>query len=75
MEALKEVLEDYAGRTVVIGTHGTALATILNYYDNSFGLNDFLRIVGWMPYIVELTFDGDKLMEKRELAHVATQVD
>ena len=28
MEALKEVLADYAGKTVVIGTHGTALATI-----------------------------------------------
>lgn len=74
IEALNEVLTDNAGKTIVIGTHGTALSTILNYYDNSFGLNDFLRIVGWMPYIVELTFDGNKLLEKKELAHVATQV-
>ena len=75
MEALKEVLSDYIGKTVVIGTHGTALSTILNYYDNSFGLNDFMRIVNWMPYIVELTFEGDKLLDKRELAYVATQWD
>ena len=34
----------------------------------------FLRIVGWMSYIVELTFDGDKLLEKKELAHVASAV-
>ena len=75
IEALKEVLSEYSGKTVVIGTHGTALSTILNYYDNSFGLNDFLRIVGWMPYIVELTFDGENLIEKKELAYVATQID
>ena len=75
VEALKEVLAENAGKTIVIGTHGTALSTILNYYDSSFGLDDFLRIVGWMPYIVELTFEGDKLIEKKELAHVATKIE
>ena len=69
------MLSEYSGKTVVIGTHGTALSTILNYYDNSFGLNDFLRIVSWMPYIVELTFDGENLIEKKELAYVATQIN
>jgi 2,3-bisphosphoglycerate-dependent phosphoglycerate mutase len=75
IEALHEVLEKYAGKTVVIGTHGTALSTILNYYDSSFGLEDFLKIVGWRPYIVELTFDGDKLIGKKDLAHVAVKID
>ena len=75
VEALKEVLAKHEGETIVIGTHGTTLSMILNYYDSSFGIDDFLRIVGWMPYIVELTFDGDKLIGKRELAHVATKVD
>ena len=70
IEALKEVLHSYEGKTVVIGTHGTALSCILNYYDRSFGLEDFLRIVNWMPYIVELTFDGETLEEKKELEHV-----
>ena len=68
------MLADYAGKTVVIGTHGTALATILNYYDNSFGLDDFMRIVGWMPYIIELTFDGERLVDKKELAYAAAQL-
>ena len=70
MEALKEVLHLYEGKTIVIGTHGTALSCILNYYDHSFGVDDFLRIVNRMPYIVELTFDGESLIEKKELAHV-----
>ena len=48
---------------------------ILNDYDNSFGLEDFLKIVRWRPYIIELTFDGDKLIGKKDLAHVAVKVD
>lgn len=70
IEALREVLDTYKGKTVVIGTHGTALSCILNYYDRSFGMADFLRIVNWMPYIVELTFDGETLTEKKELANI-----
>ena len=54
----------------MIGTHGTALSTILNYYDRGFGLDDFLRIVSWMPYIIELNFEDNKLISKYELAHV-----
>ncbi len=69
MEALYEILGVYKGKTIVIGTHGTALSTILNHYDNSFGVNDFLRIVNWMPYIVEMHFGGDRLVELKELAH------
>ena len=73
MEALRDVLHLYKGKTVVIGTHGTALSTILNHYDPSFGLAGFLRIVRWMPYIVELAFEGESLIEKTELVHVEKQ--
>lgn len=68
--ALKEILEANPGKTMVIGTHGTALSSILNYYLPRFGCEDFLRIVDWMPYIVELTFDGQKFLTFREIAHV-----
>lgn len=68
--ALQDLLHEHAGKTIVIGTHGTALSTILNYFDKTFDVNDFLRIVSWMPYIIELTFIGDRLIAKRELAHV-----
>ncbi len=70
IEALEELLSNHAGQTIVIGTHGTALSTILNYYDRGFGLDDFLRIVSWMPYIIELNFEDEKLISKYELAHV-----
>lgn len=70
MEALKEILAQNEGKNIVIGTHGTALSSILNYYNPKFGCNDFLRIVDWMPYIVELDFEGQNLIAFSELAHI-----
>jgi len=70
VEALKEILSKNEGKTVVIGTHGTALSSIFNYYDPSFGAADFLRIVNWMPYIVECNFDGGHLSSKKEIAYI-----
>ncbi len=70
MEAVKEILSANKGKTLVIGTHGTALSTILNYYDKNFGCEDFLRIIDWMPYIIELDFEGEKLVKKIEHFHI-----
>ena len=70
ISALFEILDKYSGKTIVIGTHGTALSTILNYFDQSFGVDDFLRIIDWMPYIVELSFTGQELIEKKELSYI-----
>ena len=63
--ALNEILSDNTDKDIVIGTHGTALSTILNFYDSNFGCEDFLRIIDWMPYIIELDFEGDKLIAKQ----------
>ena len=56
--ALEKLLTAYPNKSLVIGGHGTCISTILNRYDASFGYQDFQRIVGWMPWIVQLTFDG-----------------
>ncbi|MGN0648862.1 MAG: histidine phosphatase family protein [Oscillospiraceae bacterium] len=70
IEALQELLAANEGRNIVIGTHGTALSSILNYYRPAFGCEDFLRIIDWMPYIVELDFDGQQLISVTEHAHI-----
>ncbi len=70
MEALNEILSDNADKNIVVGTHGTALSTILNFYDNNFGCEDFWRIIDWMPYIVELDFEGNTLVGKQEHCYV-----
>ena len=70
MDAFAEFLCEYEGKTIVIGTHGTALSTILNYYNRDFGVKDFLRIVNWMPYIIEMKFEGNRLLGISELSYV-----
>lgn len=60
VKALQEVLTEHADQNVVIGGHGTALSTILNYYDRSFGYEQFEQIKNIMPLIVAMTFEGTK---------------
>jgi 2,3-bisphosphoglycerate-dependent phosphoglycerate mutase len=69
IEALKNILKENEGKNIVIGTHGTALSSIINYYLPEFGCDDFLRIIDWMPYIVEIDFEGQKFISIHEHAH------
>ncbi len=69
VEALKEILEKHEGKNIVIGTHGTALSAILDYY-TPFGLEGFMRILDWMPYVVEVDFDGQEFVRIVEHAHI-----
>ena len=69
-DEVDKIIEQYEWADIVIGTHGTALSTIQNFYDSNFGREDFLRIIDRMPYIIELDFEGDKLVGKQEHCHV-----
>ena len=63
ISALNTVLRDYRDKNVVIGSHGTALSTIVNYYDPSFGYDAFESIRGLMPWVVHFTFEGEKCVD------------
>ena len=52
------VLAQYKGKNVVVGSHGTALAVLLNYLDPSFGYEQFKEMT--MPWVVCVTEDNDK---------------
>lgn len=67
VQALREVLRDHAGEAILWGTHGTALSTILQYFDNSYDFKSFMRIIDFMPYIIRLDFEGQELVGKEEL--------
>ena len=64
--ALNKVLTEYAGKTIVVGSHGTALSTIVNYYDKSFGHAEFEKIRGLMPWVVKFTFEGTECVEIKQ---------
>ena len=69
ISGVMRVLKEYAGQRVVIGSHGTAISTVLNYFDPTFGYEGFESIRRLMPWIVRLDFDGDTFlgMEKFNL--------
>ena len=68
--ALTDILEAERGKTVVIGTHGTALSTILHYCDPTWDCGSFLRIIDWMPFVIELNFEGTRFLSRMEHVHV-----
>ena len=70
IEVLNEILLNDRERTVVIGTHGTALSSILNYYNPEFNCDSFLKIIDWMPYILELVFQGNRLVKQIDRFYV-----
>lgn len=70
IEALEEILDRYKGKTIAIGTHGTALSSIMNYYDPNFNADSFMRIIDFMPYIVKMEFDGKKRISFEEVFHI-----
>ena len=65
--AVNDMLDAHRDENIMVGTHGTALSTILHYYDNSFGVDEFMRLIDFMPYIIRLGFNGRELVEKEEI--------
>lgn len=62
ISALQRVLQEYEGQRVVIGGHGTSIATVLHWYQPDFGYHDFEGIRRLMPWIIRLDFESDELV-------------
>ena len=58
--ALTGVLKKYEGKNIAVGSHGTAIGTIIHFFDPAFGYEDFRRIQKVMPMIVDFSFDGER---------------
>ena len=67
IQAVRTIIEENLGSSVVIGTHGTALSTIVNYFNPGFGYDDFYRIMDKMPYILCLTLECTNLISVTEI--------
>lgn len=53
---LNDVLNKYKDKNIIIGTHGTALSTIVNYYDSTYGFTDFMEMINILPWVVRMEF-------------------
>lgn len=61
INALNEVLKKYKGENIIIGTHGTILGAILNYFDKKYNY-EFWKSMK-MPDVFKLTFNDNGSLE------------
>ena len=74
VEAIRHAMGKYTGQTLALATHGTAMSTILNHYDPTWGYESFLRILNMMPCVIRLQIDAaDRLMACEEILMVHKQ--
>lgn len=67
IEAVWDILDNYRNKKIIVGTHGTALSTIINYFDRTYKCEGFLRMIDFMPYIVKISFEGRKYISREEV--------
>ena len=65
--ALQTILKQHLDQTIVIGTHGTALSTILNFYDPTFNHTSFTDIKSKMPWVIQIEFEGNEFINFQDI--------
>lgn len=67
IKAVQGILRNNPNKNIVIGTHGTALSTIINYFDNSFQYEEFKRIKNIMPWLIKMDFIDGRYIKIQEI--------
>ncbi|WP_438468283.1 histidine phosphatase family protein [Streptococcus pluranimalium] len=62
IQQLQEILKEQEA-SIIISLHGTAISTILNYYDHQFSFANFQAINQLMPFLVTLSFENGNLQD------------
>ena len=60
---MRRLLQVYPGKSVVIGSHGTAMSVLIRYFEPEFNADDFLAIKEKMPWLVRFRFAGQDLID------------
>ena len=70
IKALTEVMKGDPNKSIVIGTHGTALSVMLNYFDSSYNIDYFKQIWFCMPYILRVDFESESIIKTEEILRI-----
>ena len=62
---IKNLLNNYQGKNIIIGTHGNVMTIIMNYFDKSYGY-EFWKNTS-KPDIYKLEFSGENLLSVHRL--------
>jgi len=66
IEAVNQIVAAHPKQTVVVGTHGCALSTILHYYTD-YGLKGYLYMKPHAPYIIRLDYENGEMIKMTEI--------
>lgn len=61
VNATLQLLENYSGKNIVIGTHGNLMVLIMNYFDSKYGFEFWQNLE--MPDIYKLSFADKSLIQ------------
>ena len=67
ISVLNNILKTNEKKSIIIGTHGTALSTILNYYYPDFGYEESQKMIPKLPYIHKLRFIENEFIDGMEI--------
>ncbi len=62
IKEISSILQKHSGKNIVISTHGTSFSTIVNYYNNNYNYDSFLKIKSIMPFIACLKFNNEEMI-------------
>ncbi|HDR3889650.1 TPA: histidine phosphatase family protein [Bacillus cereus] len=65
VKILKEILIDFQGHKIVVGTHGLVMTLMMNYFDNQYGI-EFLMNTS-KPDVYKLEFKDEQLINVERL--------
>lgn len=65
---INKIVEEYNGKCVVIGTHGTILVTILNHLNKDFGYEEWKTMK--MPEIYEVEFENEVCKSIQKIEYI-----
>ncbi len=67
VKQLLELVRKHQGDTLVIGSHGVALSTVIHFFNPWYDYQDVLRIMDLKPWIVKFEFEGSRFMSYQEV--------
>lgn len=65
VKVLKEILMDFQGQKIVIGTHGLVMTLMMNYFDKQYGFEFLIHTS--KPDIYKLEFNDEQLLNLKKL--------
>lgn len=57
LRILTEIIQENQQQSIIVGSHGTAISTLIHYFSPHFNYQDFQKLKTLMPFVLALTFE------------------